>query len=758
MVGNRYVVVLSFFLAIGVVGCKTDPEVAKRRYLESGQRYFDKGQFAEATIQYRKALQIDPRYADAYYHLGLADLKLREWQEAYKAFNQLILVDPANVKAHTELFSLYLSGHQYTEAQQEADTLVTLDPKSAYPQQLVGTVAMARQRYQDALEAFGKARDLSNGDAPSQLNVALVQIALTQYAEAEKTLQLAIQKDAHFVPGYLNLANLYRVQSKNTDAVQALRAGLQGNPDSQEITVELARILSATGDPAGAEQLISQLRSSHASSPEAHLAIGDFYSDQAQLDKALASYQEGLRIAPKNDALRLKALNLLVAMGKANEANDLDTQILKDDPTNIPGRIVHARLQMIAPATAGAGFDELKKIVQDAPDIAEAHYYLGQAYLQNGDGQHALAEFEEAVRHNGNSVPSLHAAAELQVRAKSLDAATDYAQRCIRLRPTSAAERLLLGDILMRKGEAKGAIEQLRAAVQLAPNDENAHVTLAQAYASTKDYKNAESELDSALRVSPKSTFVLGSIADYWIARGQPAKAVEQARKFVAADPKNADAQAILGSALLSAKSYPEAQAVLEESVKAKPNLFQTYVLLGKLHTLKGDTQPAIDAYSHAIALQPRYAPLYAALGNIYLDKKDFSSAQKYFEQCLKIDPEFGVAASNLAWIYALEGGNLDVAVGLAQKAKQLLPDTASVSDTLAWVYVKRGNFSSAVPLLQESIKKNPQSALYRYHLGIALMGKGDTAKGRAELETALRLKLAGDEADQAHRALAQLH
>jgi tetratricopeptide (TPR) repeat protein len=617
---------------------------------------------------------------------------------------------------------------------------------------------MARQRYQDALEAFNKARDLSNGDAPSQLNVALVQIALTQYPEAERTLQLALQKDPHFVLGYLSLANLYRVEDKNADAIKVLQSGSESNPASQELTVELARILFGTGDSAGAEQLISQLRSSHGSSPEALLAIGDLYADQAQLDKALASYQEGLRVAPKDDALRLKALNLFMAIGKANEATDLDTQILKDDPKNIPGRIVHARLQMIVPATSNDGFEELKKIVQDAPDVAEAHYYLGQAFLQNGDGKHALAEFEEAVRHDANSVPSLHAAAELQVRAKSLDAASDYAQRCIRLRPSSATERLLLGDILMRKGDSKGAIDQLRAAVKLAPNDENAHLVLAQAYTSGRDYKNAESELNAALSVAPKSVFVLGSIADYWIARGQTAKAVEQARKFLASDPKNANAQAILGSALLSAKAYPEAQTVLEQSAKANPNLFQTYVLLGKLHVLKGETRPAIEAYSRAIALQPRYAPLYAAVGNIYVDKKDFPNAQKYFEQCLKVDPDFAVAASNLAWVYTLQGGNLDVAVGLAQKAKQLLPDAASVSDTLAWVYVKRGNFSSAVPLLEECLKKNPDNALYRYHLGVALAGKGDTAKARAELESALRLKLAGDDADQAHKFLAQLH
>src|ERR1051326_6171950 len=114
MLGHKRVVgLLMICFLLGMVGCKTDPEVAKRRYLESGQRYFDRGQYSEACIQYRKALQIDPRFAEAYYRLGKADLKMREWQDAYKAFNQMVLIDPSNINAHTELFSLYLSGHQY---------------------------------------------------------------------------------------------------------------------------------------------------------------------------------------------------------------------------------------------------------------------------------------------------------------------------------------------------------------------------------------------------------------------------------------------------------------------------------------------------------------------------------------------------------------------------------------------------------------------------------------------------------------------
>src|SRR5262249_26455980 len=134
-------------LLLLLAGCKTDPETAKRRYVESGQRYFDKGQYAEAAIQYRKALQIDPRFAAAYYRLGITELKLREPKDAFKAFNQVLLLEPNNVKTHYELYSLFLSSRQYDDAAQEADTIARLDPNSAYSYQLVGAAAVAHQRY-----------------------------------------------------------------------------------------------------------------------------------------------------------------------------------------------------------------------------------------------------------------------------------------------------------------------------------------------------------------------------------------------------------------------------------------------------------------------------------------------------------------------------------------------------------------------------------------------------------------------------------
>jgi Flp pilus assembly protein TadD len=52
----------------------------------------------------------------------------------------------------------------------------------------------------------------------------------------------------------------------------------------------------------------------------------------------------------------------------------------------------------------------------------------------------------------------------------------------VRARPDSADSRYLLGKVLLAKGAAAEAVEQLRAAVRLAPEDANGHYQLGQAY------------------------------------------------------------------------------------------------------------------------------------------------------------------------------------------------------------------------------------------------------------------------------------
>lgn len=80
-------------LALGMVllaACSTDPSKQKLKYLKSGERYFKEGKYQEAVIQFRNAVQIDPRFAEAHHQLARAYLSLRNSEAAYHALMETV--------------------------------------------------------------------------------------------------------------------------------------------------------------------------------------------------------------------------------------------------------------------------------------------------------------------------------------------------------------------------------------------------------------------------------------------------------------------------------------------------------------------------------------------------------------------------------------------------------------------------------------------------------------------------------------------
>src|SRR5512138_1366539 len=79
---HLFVLTVVFALA----GCGKDPEVAKREYVKSGQQYVAAGKYKEAVIEFRNAVQQDPRYGEARFALAGALLKTSDFQGAYREY------------------------------------------------------------------------------------------------------------------------------------------------------------------------------------------------------------------------------------------------------------------------------------------------------------------------------------------------------------------------------------------------------------------------------------------------------------------------------------------------------------------------------------------------------------------------------------------------------------------------------------------------------------------------------------------------
>ena len=95
----------------------------------------------------------------------------------------------------------------------------------------------------------------------------------------------------------------------------------------------------------------------------------------------------------------------------------------------------------------------------------------------------------------------------------------------------------------------------------------------------------------------------------------------------------------------------------------------------------------------------------------------------------------------------------------LAQGVVQKYPEMPGFADTLGWVYYKKGLHQAAVEQLQKAVARSGNNAAYRFHLGMALAGKGDKSGARRELEQALRLgeKSPFAEMEEARKTLATL-
>ncbi len=157
----------------------------------------------------------------------------------------------------------------------------------------------------------------------------------------------------------------------------------------------------------------------------------------------------------------------------------------------------------------------------------------------------------------------------------------------------------------------------------------------------------------------------------------------------------------------------------------------------------------------------PSSSPTSAApptmVGVLYQAEGNLAQAEAWFERALRVSPRAAAAANNLAWLYAEQGRNLDLAMQLARNAYDDLRNQPEVIDTLGWVHLKKGMPETAAKHFQEALDCRPNNPVYHYHLGLAFSRTGDHAKARTALQAALKVNANFRYAADAKAALAKL-
>lgn len=178
-------------------------------------------------------------------------------------------------------------------------------------------------------------------------------------------------------------------------------------------------------------------------------------------------------------------------------------------------------------------------------------------------------------------------------------------------------------------------------------------------------------------------------------------------------------------------------------------------MLLAQSDLASGSVDQAVANYQKLIDANPHSPLPYVMLGTLEEGRGNPDKAQQLYQKALDIQPDHPVAANNLAYLMMSRGGNLDVALSLAQAARRGMPDSPNVADTLGWAYYLKGVYGSARDLFEEAIKKDPSNATLQYHLGLTYDKTSEPDKAASHLKKALELAPNGPNAAAIRQALA---
>src|SRR5436853_6974106 len=115
------------------IGACTTPEKAKAQHVARGQALLKDKKFQEAALEFRSALQIDDKLADAHWGLANTYEGLQRYQEAIEEMKQVVDLDPNNLEVRVRLGNYYLMGSQQSpaavsEAERLAKEVLQKDP------------------------------------------------------------------------------------------------------------------------------------------------------------------------------------------------------------------------------------------------------------------------------------------------------------------------------------------------------------------------------------------------------------------------------------------------------------------------------------------------------------------------------------------------------------------------------------------------------------------------------------------------------
>ncbi len=761
------------------ISCSRDPEVVKRKYLQSGNRYFEKGKYKEAYIMYRNALKKDARYSEAYYRVGLTELRMGEPLAALRDMRRAADTDPkftnpdARVQAGNLVTSAYVMNESHPPALKEelrglAGDLLKHDPRSPAGLRLRGYLKLfADQDPNGAVEDFTLANQIKPFDPDIVLPLVRALQTVGKNEEAERWGKSLIEKRKDFVAMYDALYIGYIRTKRLDDAEAILKLKAANNPQEPAYLLQLAQHYYRLDRRTDMQQTLDRVLSNRKAYPMGPLLVAKFYAAIHDFDDALKLLEQGARDDSAHQVdYQKETAQVLVAENRKGEAVRLLERILKDNPKDGAAQAMRSSLMIETgdPKQLQQAVTELQAAVGKDSSNPVLRFNLGRALLARNLLEQARVQFQEAIKIRREYVPARLALAQLFILNHEYGSAVQTAKEVLDYDPGNLGARLVRTSGLAAMGNPALARTELEETIARYPTSAEAQLQMGALDLGQRRFKEAEQRFRQTYKDHPADLRALMGIVESYTMQNQDDKAVQLLQSELAKNPSRLELKNALGNVAILAGKWDLAAEQFEAILAVRPDTGEVYVPLGQALAAKGDNDGAMRTFEKAKQLRPNDPAPYLQLALLMDRTGRQPQARPLYEQVLKLQPDSAMALNNLAYLLAESGSpaDLDQALSLAQKARQKLPDNPDIADTLGWIYTKKKLNANALDLFRDLLAKepapgSPHFATFHYHYALALAQNGDKQQARKELKAALDRKPSPDQAAKIRELLGKL-
>ena len=694
-------------------------------HYRKGMDWIAKKDYTRAHLEFRKAMSHNQGTPETYYEAGVTAMELKAYADATRYLNVADNLAgpkaPLDVDIKARLATLALFRRDFRDARDLAKWVLDRHPKNPKAHEVLVLALTGLAEPQMAAQEM----DLWLAADPTSQQARMVKsgvlLSKEDLPEATKQLEDAAAQPTKTPQTLIALGNLYQLSGQFPKAEQAYEQAAAMDPDNIEPRKGLGWMYARMGKPDKAEETFRKLAQMKPDDPQVRGSLGSYYMGQHLWPQAIAELERLHKQYPSDTFNQARLASAYLLSGQHAKAKGLVNSLMDADSSD-PQNCLLAGILEFQEGQVETAIVHLNNSMEYKPS-ATAQFFIGAAQDRKGDQQQAQVAMTRALHMDPYLLGARLWLAEYWLRQSSPMTALGLLQKDPLNKTPAPVEQLLLARCYSAMGNYDLADKELAEVRAQHPEVVPAYYETALKFLIKGQWAQARPALEEGLQHEPASINLLAVLAQSYIAEGKPEKAAERVRQQVERFPKSAVHFQLLAETQRAMRDFGAAKVSYERSIALSPE--SPGPVLGLVQTLVGSgrNEDARVKINELVKHWPQWAQSWIMYGGFMELQADYPEATVGYEKAIALDPNNALALNDLAWRLYSDGGNLDRALALAQKAHDLQPDAPAYADTLAMIYLRVGSKPEAEKAMLAAVKLQPKNPVFLEHLA-AIQGK----------------------------------